>query len=189
MSEVKGYCRHCGRETWQTVPGYACQSCGKSGSSGSAEGGALGCGVIGAGALFAVVCVAMLAVNSLMLLPLLITRPWGLVGSVLLVRWLWKRDNLGADKAWLRFGVSAFLILWMGLFIIAVTAMIYRLQLGGAAKEMLIVTLPGFGLGILAGNFFGRPGTLWPGFVGICLAHTIGKANYLWVDLEQVLTP
>ncbi len=184
MPQVKGYCKTCCRVTWQEVPGYICEQCGKANPDpGEGESGTLGCSAIAFAVFFAVICVAFLAVNSLILLPSLLTHPWGLAGSVLLVGWLWKHDNLGAESALLRFGVSAFLILWMGLLIAAVTSDLFQLHLLSTGKELLFITLPGAVLGLVATMFKPRYlGKLWPVFVGICLAHTIGKATILgWI--------
>ena len=52
-------------------------------------------------------------------------------------------------------------------------------------KELLLVTLPGVGVGFAATIFISRlQGKLWPVFFGIILSHTIGKLTIPRLDHE-----
>ncbi len=103
MSQVKSYCDNCHRITSQTVPGYTCEECGKSSSPGGGEAAIRRLGELDyRSASCYLSSQPFWAVNSLMLLPVIITRPWGLAGSLLLMRWLWQRDKLAAEPFWLR---------------------------------------------------------------------------------------
>ena len=178
MSEAKVYCNQCHDMTWQTVPGYTCTVCGHQEKS-SGIGLELGL----AGLVIVGIFAAFLAVNSLLVLPTLIIHPWGLVGSVLLMRWLWQRDHLARESIWLRYGVSAFITIWVAALIVSILSELFHLHLFSIAKELLLITLPGVALGFAATKFLPRlTGKLWPVFLGICLAHTIGKVTILgWI--------
>lgn len=180
---VESYCNYCQWKTYQWLPDYRCEKCGRANPPvGRGEEPTFGCGLIAAIAFFVLICVAFLAVNSLLLLPLLLSKPWAPAISTGLVVWLWRRDHLNREKWWLRFGLSAFLIVFMGLLLIAISEMVAHQQVLRMGKELLLVTLPGFAAGWFAGRSFGRPGALWPAFTGICLAHTVGKATVLgWI--------
>ena len=69
---------------------------------------------------------------------------------------------------------------FIGILIIAMTHELFELHLMRTAKELLMITLPGIAGGFALTMYFDRlRGKLWPVFVGICPAHTIGKATIL----------
>lgn len=180
MSQCKGYCSKCSQEVWFDMPGYVCTVCGRSNEP---DDGPIGFFFILALIFVALVFVAFLAVNSVMVLFSLIFQPWGPVGSYFVMKWLWLHDNLAAESKRFRYGVTAFIGIWIATYIVGIVGHLWHLELIALIKDLLIVALPGAAVGYASTYVIERlRGKMWPAFMGICLFHTLGRVTFLgWI--------